>query len=417
MLKVSLPTKEFFKSSVIYGVTELVKACSYLILLPFYICYLRLSQIGTVTLFETLRDLLGLILGLGIPFATIRYCEHSDYKAGSVLSTGLLATFFISLIAGLVIGLVGPYFLGNYMQYRDKMTFVVYGFQMVCSMMSAVFSGVWRIRNEPFRYAIQEGLFTFVTFFGIVFVLLIAKDKIFGIISVQALAFFIAVSYGIITLRNSYSKPRWDYFRQLIKYGSPMIFHKIGLRTSNYGDRFFIQAFVGSAALGLYAIAAKIAGAISIVIGVFQLGWQPFIIRYADKEDGAHHITFVGRAYVLVIFFVAVLVSLFGARFVNFFAQGKNYAGVEKIIPVLSLGLVLYTCYLVSSFGMMLREKTYYLPIATLSAASVNVILNLILMPIFGLVGAAWATVGGYSIMFIVARYFSIRLYPTRIIF
>ena len=82
------------------------------------------------------------------------------------------------------------------------------------------------------------------------------------------------------------------------------------------------------------------------------------------------------------------------------------------MIPVIALAYLLHGVFLLTSIGIGIERKARYYPIVTGAAAAVNLVLNFALIPRYGMMGAAWATVAAYAVMAALGGAFSQRLYP-----
>jgi O-antigen/teichoic acid export membrane protein len=91
---------------------------------------------------------------------------------------------------------------------------------------------------------------------------------------------------------------------------------------------------------------------------------------------------------------------------------GDVYAPASRVIPWIALGVLLQGVYLLTSIGLNITRHTQYYPVATAAAAAASVLLNLLLIPRYGIVGAAWANTAAYAVQAGLAFQFSQRFYP-----
>ena len=75
-----------------------------------------------------------------------------------------------------------------------------------------------------------------------------------------------------------------------------------------------------------------------------------------------------------------------------------RWADVSTVITWTAIGVFLQGFYLLTSIGLNITKQTQYYPLATISAAAINILLNFLLIPRFGIVGAAWANGAGYAV-------------------
>jgi O-antigen/teichoic acid export membrane protein len=89
-----------------------------------------------------------------------------------------------------------------------------------------------------------------------------------------------------------------------------------------------------------------------------------------------------------------------------------EYHAGHDVIPVIVLAHVFQGLFLLMSIGIGISKKSYYYPVMTFAAATLNVSMNLIVIPEYGRMGAAWSTVAGYGLMTAMGIYFSHKHYP-----
>jgi O-antigen/teichoic acid export membrane protein len=109
--------------------------------------------------------------------------------------------------------------------------------------------------------------------------------------------------------------------------------------------------------------------------------------------------------------FVATVLSVFAKEVVQFFT-GAEFHRAYQVVPFIALSYVAYGMYFNFSTGVSLRKKTIYSSISVLLASLINLVANLLLIPTFGMLGAAWATLISFSALMIIILLFSNRFYP-----
>ena len=88
------------------------------------------------------------------------------------------------------------------------------------------------------------------------------------------------------------------------------------------------------------------------------------------------------------------------------------FHAAAPVIPVVALAYLLHGVFLLTSVGIGIARQARYYPMVTAAAAATNVAANLVLIPRFGVMGAAWATVLAYAVMAALGHAFSRRLFP-----
>jgi O-antigen/teichoic acid export membrane protein len=89
-----------------------------------------------------------------------------------------------------------------------------------------------------------------------------------------------------------------------------------------------------------------------------------------------------------------------------------RFVDAAPVVAWTAVGVFFYGVYLLTSIGLNITAQTRYYPLSTLAGAGLNLGLNLVLIPRFGLLGAAWANAAGYAVQTVLAYRFSQRFYP-----
>jgi O-antigen/teichoic acid export membrane protein len=115
--------------------------------------------------------------------------------------------------------------------------------------------------------------------------------------------------------------------------------------------------------------------------------------------------------YSSVVTAVAIAYTLVAPDLLLLLANQRFHAAIA-VVPVVAGGYYFFALYMVVSTPIFHRKKTFWAPVISGSAALINVGVNLVLIPRFGMFGAAWATLIAYAFMFLIARVLSERLSP-----
>jgi len=192
------------------------------------------------------------------------------------------------------------------------------------------------------------------------------------------------------------NKKFWKY---ALAFNIPLIPHYLSGILLASSDRIMIQKLINFETAGIYGIAYQLS---LVVQGVFT-GINSALIPYTYKNLSKNEKEPI-RNYVnimlVVVFFVCVLVSLFGPEIIMILAT-KDYYSAMYVIPPVVLGL--YFSFVASLFGNIefYFKKTKFVTFATCVGAIINIILNLIFIPKYGFISAGYTTLIGYFVIMI----------------
>ena len=156
-------------------------------------------------------------------------------------------------------------------------------------------------------------------------------------------------------------------------------------------DRWFLNYYHGQDALGLYAVGAKFAMLVAMVVTTFRQAWWPVAMDAMYSEDGPALYRTIARLYMGlgsagIVFLTAVSPSL-----VRWFTASAFHAAYP-IVGILAWHSIFYGFYLIVAAGIWKTEKTLWAPFLMGTAAFLNIGLDACLVPKYGNIGAAIAT-------------------------
>ena len=200
--------------------------------------------------------------------------------------------------------------------------------------------------------------------------------------------------------------------REMNRFGIPLVPAALALIVVNFSDRFFLVHLASLAEVGLYEIGVRIASAMVLLLTAFRMAWPAFAYSIEDDAEAKRTYAFVLTYLVAVASWLALALGLLAPWLVRLLTQPEFYEG-ERVVAPLAFGGVAYAAYIVMAIGVGRTKRTQFNWVITGVAAAVNVVLNLILIPPYGIMGAAVATVVAYVVMFLGMTWFAQRVFPT----
>ena len=186
--------------------------------------------------------------------------------------------------------------------------------------------------------------------------------------------------------------------KEMLQYCAPLIFNNIALWINAFLDKYFVTAICGVEANGIYAVASKIPTILSTFYTVFSQAWTLSAIREFDVEDSDGFFGKTYKIYNAAITMVCSVIILFNVPLARIlyakdFFEAWNYSSVLLI----SIMFNAMTAFLGSIFSAVKDSKV--IASTTVVSAVCNIVLNALLIPKFGALGAAIATVASYMVM------------------
>jgi O-antigen/teichoic acid export membrane protein len=199
--------------------------------------------------------------------------------------------------------------------------------------------------------------------------------------------------------------------REMNRFGIPLVPAALALIAVNFSDRFFLVHLASLPEVGLYEIGVRIASAMVLLLTAFRMAWPAFAYSIEDDAEAKRTYAFVLTYLVAIASWLALALGLLAPWLVRLLTQPEYYAGERVVAPLAFAGMI-YAAYVVMAIGVGRAKRTQFNWAITGVAAIVNVVLNLLLIPPYGMLGAAWATVAAYGVMFVAMTWYAQRVFP-----
>jgi O-antigen/teichoic acid export membrane protein len=196
----------------------------------------------------------------------------------------------------------------------------------------------------------------------------------------------------------------------MLRYALPLIPAGLAYWVTGFADRYFVQAYTNTAQVGLYSVGSSLAAGVALVTGAFQQAWGPFALSIHTQPDAKQTYATVFLFYLWVAGAISAALSLFAPEILRLLAT-KQYAGASPVVGVLALSYVMIGLTYIAATGPAIAKRTGPTGIAMAGAAVLNILLNFALVPTFGKLGSAVATLIAQSLTPIYLFWRSQRLY------
>jgi O-antigen/teichoic acid export membrane protein len=199
--------------------------------------------------------------------------------------------------------------------------------------------------------------------------------------------------------------------RRMLRWGLPTMPAELSLYSLNFIDRLLIVRLVGLGDAGLYSLSVKFAQAVNVLVKGFQLAWPPLAYSIRDDEEARRAYAVIVTWFVSVTTFVVAGMWLLSRWIVRTLAAPEFFDSY-KTIGLVSTGVMLYALYLVLVIILGRTGRTEFNFPATAAGTVVNIVLNLVLLPSMGIVGAGVSLVASYAVVLVLMYVFTQRLFP-----
>lgn len=200
-----------------------------------------------------------------------------------------------------------------------------------------------------------------------------------------------------------------EYLKYGIAVGFPIVFHSLSQQILGQSDRVMMQWFgVNADKIGIYSLFYTISSVLVTILGALNNSWCPFY--YDDLNEEKWNILNKKCKNYIELFTVLGIGFLFLSREVSYLMADESYWSGMNIIPILTFAVYFTFMYQFPVNFEFFHKKTKIIAIGTVGAGILNIILNAIMIPKWGMYGAAIATAISYLALFFAHYYIVIHM-------
>ena len=224
--------------------------------------------------------------------------------------------------------------------------------------------------------------------------------------------FIFLVALALIIRQVGISMPRFTNIKPYLRFSIPIMTLSLIWWVLSWGDRYIITIFLGTAQVGIYSAAYTIGSTCGIFMGPLTDLMLAALSKLYDQEKIAEVRTILSRSlrYSLML----VIPSAFGVSVLSkpmliLLTTAKFEDASPAIIPLIASAVMVFSISSITGYSLQLTKKTRLVALIWLIAAVTNIVLNFILIPWIGIVGAAIATLFSFAFISIIVTYFSLK--------
>ena len=406
------------KEAAVYGLSSIVGRFLNFLLVPFYTNFLGKVGFGVQANIYAYIAFAFVLYGYGMDSAYMRFVVSSDAAdKKQTFSIPFFSLLLTSVLFSLVIHLFAPE-IGDLIGAHGHVDLIRYSSWILCFDTLAIVPFAYlRMTNRAKTFAGLRILNILINITLTIVMLLVLRMNLEAVFIANLIAsaatvlMLVLIVVPQLTVRMS-----TGLFKDMLKFGMPYVPAGLAGIAIQVIDRPIVRALTDDATLGVYSANYRLGVLMMLVVGMFDYAWRPFFLTHAKDQDAPRLFSKVFTYFVALLMFVFVTGSLFIEDIVRIRAFGRyfihpDFWGGLSIVPIVLLSYVFTGAYVNFVVGVYLEKKTKYIPYATGAGAVVNVVANLILIPRFGIAGAATATLLSYLVMAIGIYFPSQRLY------
>lgn len=412
--------RRLISETAVYGLGGVANQALTILLVPIYARQLGVENYGVLAVLNTVLALSTMVVGLAMPQGFFRwYLKESETEGqrahilASTLSLRLAASVAGLVAFSLLAPLLGLALFGGT---GELPVILLIGPITFFDTLNLIPLSFLRGERRPLPYSVlaftRAGLGSVLI---IVFVVVLDMG-VLGVLLGSAISALVSVTIGLGMLaRADRLRLGWDrsYAIGLLRFTLPLVPAALAGWTLSLSDRFVIGAVDGYRAVGVYAIGYTVGLAMNaLVVQPFTLAWGAAYWEYArDEAQAPRTIARTMTLFAIVAGVPALALSLFGTDAIRLLLTPEFEPG-RFVVPFSAFGYLAYGLYMISGTGLNLAARTRWIPFTVGAAALANLVINLVTVPLFGFMAAAWSTLISYAVLAILTGAASQRYYP-----
>ncbi|MDZ7766678.1 MAG: oligosaccharide flippase family protein [Melioribacteraceae bacterium] len=197
--------------------------------------------------------------------------------------------------------------------------------------------------------------------------------------------------------------------KKLLIYSLPLLFDAIIWWTMNLSDRLLLGYFQGTEEVGIYAVSNRFAALLTFLNHIFYLVWQEFAIIRAGEEGNKEDFAKILLQYLRIQFTGVILMMPAVKLFIEYFVDA-SFHSAYLYVPVLLVSAMFSSFAAFYGLFYQVEKNTKGALYTSLISGIINIVLNIIFIPIYGIWAAAVSTLISFALLWSI-RVFVFRSY------
>lgn len=406
------------KDTVIYGTGNIAVKLVGLVLIPLYTdpAYFSVDDFGIIGMLEITGLVVLTLMTLFVPQSFARWYwdrEHRQNQKGIFFIT-LLTQFVTALIiSGLLLPLSG--YISNLIFGKSDLSEII-KLLIISSALQAVNNVInteMRLRSKPMIFIITNISKLVIVLLLTIYFITSGEAGLKGIYLAQVAGnglFVVILSW--YSVRNSSIYINKRVFREMNSYGIPLFFGTLSAVVLSVVDRYALNSMAMLKSVALYTLAFKIVSALKVVIvDSVRFAVGPMILKLMDSADNKRFNAKILLYSSFILMMAIIGVSAFSPEIISIITKSGEYERAGYIIPVLALSVFFTNMKEVTIYGLHIAKKSRIIGFIVIISTAVSILLNILLIPLWDIAGAAAATMLSQFFYWITCYHFSQKNY------
>lgn len=401
--------KKFISKLIGFSLGPIVGAIISFLTVPITTYFIEPSEFGKASMFSVIQLFLLSIIFLGMDQAYTRE-YHNEKNKKKIFQNAMFIPLGISIILMSIIFIFRDSFSNLLFStpYYPNIS-LLFGLMIIFSVIERFVLLSIRMAEKAVEYSIFTIILKLLIFFCTLFLIILGNRSFLTVIYATLFGQFVGDFLLIIRYRRLLSVNKrlfdWNLMKKMLFFGLPIVVAASLSTLLNASGRFFLRGYSTFYELGIYAAALKISNVLQIIQVAFTSFWVPTAYRWEKEKKDIKHFSFISDVLLLVLT-IGFFFILFFKKYIVIILS-SDYKDAQFIAGLLALTPILYTISETSTLGIVFSGKSYYNLFVSILSIIPNLILNYLLVPKYGTIGAAIATAFAYLVFCVSRTYFS----------
>ncbi|GAK51413.1 polysaccharide biosynthesis protein [Candidatus Moduliflexus flocculans] len=393
--------KDLGKHSLIYLIGGIASVSASILLMPVYTRFLSKADYGIIEMIDTSRYLVIILLLAGFD-PTMGKFYHSSPSADekkAVVGTVFLFVLLSAIFWGGCLFSLNTFLSEQLLGRVAFVSFINLGIMLlVVQAIQTTGETYLNIRKKSLLFAtlslikLTINILANLTF--VVWLRIGPKGMLYGELLSSGIITIVLLSYLI---RNNGLHFSTTLFRPMLLFSLPFIPNAFSAAIMHRADRYFVQQYGSLADVGLYGVGYRFPFILnSLILSSFGRVWYSASMYDIAKQEEAQRTHAKITTYFVTLYMMGqYLLAIFAPTIIRLLTA-PDYFEAWKVMQIVAFACALYAIHPFFTSGAFLKNKTWVLPISHIIPAALNIGLNMLLLPRYGYIAAAWVTVITY---------------------
>lgn len=426
--------KSLAKDTAIYGLSSIVGRFLNYLLVPLYTAVIPAASggYGVVSNVYAYTALILVLLTFGMETGFFRFANKQDENPDKVYANSLIFVGGLSLIF-IVLCMVFLHPISSLLEYPDHTDYVAMMVVVVAlDSFQCIPFAYLRYKKRPVKFAAIK-LFNIIgnICLNLFFLLLCPwlykvspssvdwfynPDYLVGYIFVSNLIMSaVQMFFFIPELRGFSYRLDKPLMKRMVSYSFPiLIFGLVGILNQTVDKMIYPFLFddrqEGLVQLGIYSATSKVALIMAMFTQAFRYAYEPFVFG-KNKEGDNRKMYGAAMKYFFIFSLLAFLAVMFYMDILRYMVARDYWEGLS-VVAIVMVAEIFKGLYFNLSFWYKLTDETQWGAYFSIIGCAVILVLNIWLVPTYGYVASAWASVAGYGVITLLSYLIGQKKYP-----